>query len=139
MSFRNWFSGKNRLDLSKRSPAVRSLIKKTVAYLRKRAQEDPTAQIRPAMLARAIGENEMLALTALDMLQSAGVTKAHLGLYCGVTMHRLGEVEPGRPVPEALPCDACFGESHDLDAGTMRKGIYFTLDPGALAELKEAA
>jgi len=139
MSFRSWFSGKNRLDLSKRSPAVRSLIKKTVAYLRKRAEEDPTAQIRPAMLARAIGENEMMALTALDMLQSAGVTKAHLGLYCEATMHRMGEVEPGCPVPEALPCDACLQELHDLDAGTMRKEIFFTLNPGALADLKKAA
>jgi hypothetical protein len=139
MSFRNWFSGKKRLDLSKRSPAVRSLIKKTIAYLRRRAEEDPTTQIRPAMLARAIGENEMMALTALDMLQSAGVTKAHLGLYCEATMHRMGEVAPGRPVPEALPCDACPGELHDLDAGTMRKEIFFTLDPEALAELKEAA
>jgi hypothetical protein len=139
MSFRSWFSEKNRRDLSKRSPAVRSLINKTVAYLRKRAEEDTTTQIRPAMLARAIGENEMMALTALDMLQSAGVTKAHLGLYCEATMHRLGEVEPGRPVAEPLPCDACFGELHDLDTGTMRKEIFFTFDPEALAELKEAA
>jgi hypothetical protein len=139
MSFRNWFRGKNRLDLSKRSEAVRSLIKKTVAYLQRRATEDQAAQIRPAMLASAIGVNEMIALTALDMLQSAGVTKAHLGLYCDATMHRLGEVEQGRPVPEALPCDACLGELHDIGAGTMRREIFFTFDPDALAELKEAA
>jgi len=118
---------------------VRSLIKKTIAYLQRRAAEDPAAQIRPAMLASAIGVNEMIALTALDMLQSAGVTKAHLGLYCDATMHRLGEVELGRPVPESLPCDACLGEPHDFGTGTMRREIFFTFDPDALAELKEAA
>jgi hypothetical protein len=139
MSFRNWFSGKKQLDLSKRSPVVRSLIKKTIAYLRKRAAEDPTAQIRPAMLAMAIKENEMIALTALNMLQETGVTKAHLGLYCDATMQRMGMAEPGGPVPEALPCDACSGDQHDLDSGTMRRELYFTLDPEALDELKEAA
>lgn len=139
MSYRNWFSGKHRLDLSKRSEAVQSLIKKTITYLQKRAAEDPTAQIRPAMLASAIGVNEMIALTALDMLQSAGVTKAHIGLYCDATMHCLGEVEPGRPAPESLPCDACLREMHDFGTGTMRKEIFFTFDPEALAELKEAA
>jgi hypothetical protein len=118
---------------------VRSLIKKTIAYLQIRAAEDPTTQIRPAMLALAIGANEMIALTALDMLQSAGVTKAHIGLYCEATMHWLGEVEPGRPVPEALPCDACLREMHDFGAGTMRREIFFTVNPEALAELKEAA
>jgi hypothetical protein len=139
MSFRNWFSGKNRLDLSRRSAAVQSLMKKTIAYLQRRAAEDPTAQIRPEMLASAIGENEMIALTALDMLQNAGVTKAHIGLYCAATMHRLGELVPGSPVPEAIPCDACLREPHDLGTGTMRKEIFFTFDPEALAELKEAA
>jgi hypothetical protein len=139
MSFRNWFSGTKRLDLYKRSPVVRSLIKKTIDYLQRRAAEDPTAQIRPAMLAMAIGENEMIALTALNMLEKAGATKAHLGLYCDATMHRMGEAEPGRPVPETLSCDACLGEQHDLDAGTMRKQLYFTFDPEALAELQEAA
>jgi len=54
---------------------VRSLIKKTIAYLQRRATEDPAAQIRPQCSLRAIGVNEMIALTALDMLQSAGVTK----------------------------------------------------------------
>jgi|WetSurMetagenome_2_1015567.scaffolds.fasta_scaffold290399_2 hypothetical protein len=139
MSFRSWFSGNKRLELSKRSPVVKSLIRKTVAYLRKRAAEDPRAQIRPAMLAQAIGENEMVALTALDMLQNAGVTKAYIGLYCDATMHPLAKVEPGRPLPESMHCDACSGEPHDLDTGTMRREIFFTFDPEALAGLKEAA
>jgi hypothetical protein len=139
MSFRNWYSGKKRLDLSKRSPAVQSLIKRTIAYLRQRAAENPTAQIRPAMLATAIGENEMIALTALSILQRAGITKAHLGLYCGATMQWMGEVEPGRPAPKTLSCDACLGEQHDLDSGSMRREIFFTFDPKALAEVKEAA
>jgi hypothetical protein len=139
MSFRNWFSGKKQLDLSRRSPVVRSLIKRTIDYLQRRAAEDPTAQIRPAILARAIGENEMIALTALNMLQKAGVTQAHLGLYCDATMHRMGEVEPNCPVPEALPCDACPGQQHDLDSGTMRRELFFTFDPEALAEAEGAA
>jgi hypothetical protein len=139
MSFHSWFSGKHRLDLSKRSEAVQSLIKKTIDYLQRRAAEDPTAQIRPAMLASAIGVNEMIALTALDMLQSAGVTKAHIGLYCAETMQWMGEVKRGRPTPEALPCDACAREMHDFGSGTMRKEIFFTFDPEALAELKVAA
>jgi hypothetical protein len=139
MSFRNWFRGKKRLDLSKRSPAVQSLIKKTIAYMQKRAAEDRAAQIRPAMLAMAISENEMIALTALNILRKAGVTEAHLGLYCDATMQRMGEASPGGPIPEALPCDACFGEQHDLDTGTMRKELFFTFDPEALAEVKEAA
>jgi hypothetical protein len=139
MSFRNWFSGRKRLDLSRRSPAVRALISKTIAYLRRRAAEDPTAEIRPEMLARAIGENEMIALTALNILQKAGITKAHLGLYCDATLQRMGEAEPGGPVPEALPCDACLRQQHDLDSGTMRRGIFFTFDPEALGEVEEAA
>jgi hypothetical protein len=138
MSFRNWYSGKKRLDLSKRSPVVRSLMQKTIVYLRRRAAEDPTAQIRPAMLAKAIGENEMIALTALNILQKAGITKAHIGLYCDATMQWLGEAEPYGSVPEILRCDAC-GEEHDLDSGSMRREIFFTFDPKALAEVKEAA
>jgi hypothetical protein len=138
MSFRSWYSGKRPLNLSKRSPAVQSLIKKTIAYLRKRAAEDPRAQIRPAMLAMAIGENEMIALTALDILQNSGITKAHLGLYCGATMQWMREVEPGSPVPKSLPCGAC-GERHDFDSGAIRTEIFFTFDSKALAELKEAA
>ena len=139
MSFPSLFSRKKRFDFSKRSPAVQSLIKKTVAYLRKRAEEDRSAQIRPATLAMAIGENEMIALTALNMLQKAGVTKAHLGLYCDATMQPVGEVEPGGPIPEVLPCSACAGEEHDLDSGKMRRELFFTFDPEALAEVKQAA
>jgi hypothetical protein len=138
MSFRNLFSGKKGLDLSRRSPAVQSLIGKTIAYLLKRAAENPSAQVRPAMLARAIGENEMIALTALSMLEEAGVTKAHIGLYCDATMQPIAEAQPGSPLPESLPCPAC-GEEHDLDSGTMKKEIFFTFDPKALAQVKVAA
>jgi hypothetical protein len=138
MSFRNWFNAGKQLDLSKHSPAVQALLRKTIVYLRRRAEEDPSTQIRPAMLALAIGENEMLALTALDLLQSAGVTKAHMGLYCASTMQPLGEYEPGGRSPESLPCPAC-GEPHDLDNGTIQSEIFFSINPEALAELKEAA
>jgi hypothetical protein len=133
------FSGNKRLDLTKRSPAVQSLIRKTITYLRKRSAEDPTAQIRPAMLALALGENEMIALTAPNMLQNAGITKEHPGLYCDATMQWLGEFEPGGSVPGALPCDVYFGEQHDFDSGTMRRELFFIFDPKALSELKEAA
>jgi hypothetical protein len=139
MSFRSLFSRKKGLDLSKRSPAVRSLIARTLAYLRKRAAEDPSAEIRPAMLSMAIGENEMIALTALNMLQKAGVTKAHVGLYCDATMQPVGEAEPGGEIPGILPCVACAGQEHELDTGTMRKELFFTFDPKALGELEQVA
>ena len=138
MSFRNLFSGKKRLDLSKRSAAVRSLVTRTIGYLQKRANEDPNAQIRPAMLAQAIKVNEMIALTALSILQDAGVTKAHIGLYCSATMQPMGGGEAGSPQLGALRCNDC-GEQHDLGSGTMRKEIFFTFDSKALAEIKEAA
>lgn len=138
MSFRNWYSGRRRLGLSKRSPAVRSLLQKTISYLRKRSAEDTAAQIRPAMLAKAIGENEIIALTALDILQEAGITKAHIGLYCDSTMQWMGEADANDSVPETLLCDAC-GEQHDLSSGSMRREIFFTFDPKALADVKEAA
>jgi hypothetical protein len=138
MSFRNWYSGRKRLDLSRRSPAVRSLLQKTISYLRKRSSENPAAQIRPAMLAKAIGENEMIALTALNILEKAGITEAHIGLYCDATMQWMGEADPSDSVPETLLCDAC-GEQHDLSSGSMRREIFFTFDPKALADVKEAA
>ncbi|NYF91397.1 hypothetical protein RBB79_17365 [Tunturiibacter empetritectus] len=61
---------------------MRSLIERTFAYLRNRATDNPDPEIRPAMLAQAVGENEMVALTALSILEDAGVMKAHIGLYC---------------------------------------------------------
>ena len=53
-------------------------------------------------------------------------------------MQWMGQAEPGGLVPESLPCDAC-GDQHSLDAGSMKKEIFFTFDPKALAEVKEAA
>jgi hypothetical protein len=138
MSFRNLFSPKKELNLSKRSPVVRSLIERTVQYLRRRAAEDPAAQIRPAMLGQAIGEDDLIALTALNILRKAGVTKPHIGLYCDATMQPMGEADPGHPIPEVLPCPACGGE-HDVDSGTMRKELFFTFDPDALGNVKQAA
>ncbi len=139
MSFLSSFSRKKSLDLSKRSPAVRSLIERTLAYLRNRATDNPDAEIRPAMLAQAIGENEVVALTALSMLEDAGITKAHIGLYCDATMQYIGQAEPGEPIPQELPCDACAGDVHALDSGAMKREIFFTFDVKALSELKKAA
>jgi ribosomal protein S25 len=139
MLFPKLFNKTRAFDLSKRSVAVRSLVEKTLAYLRKRAAENPSAQIRPSMLAQVIGENGMIALTALRILEKAGITKSHIRLYCAKTEQYMGQAEPGQSLPETLPCDACERQEHDLDSGTMRSEIFFTFDPVALAQATKVA
>ena len=120
------------------SPVVKQVLRDTLHYLNRVTANDPGIEIRPAMLAQNIRESEMVALSALYLLEKAGVVTPHVGVYCKSTLAPMETYGVGEPIPTALPCPACF-EEHNFDDRTMSKELFFTVSRDALKQYERQA
>jgi hypothetical protein len=120
------------------SPKVREVVRQTVEYLDRITSSDPEAEIRPAMLAQTLRENEVVAISALYLLEQAGIVAPHTGVYCKATMAPIETYSLHEPIPPTLPCPACF-EEHSFDDGSMTKELFFTVNRDALRNYERKA
>ena len=120
------------------SPRVREVVRQTVEYLDRITSSDPEAEIRPAMLAQVLRDNEVVAISALYLLEQAGIVTPHVGVYCRATMAPIEGYSVQQPIPPMLPCPACF-EEHSFDDRTMTKELFFTVNRDALRNYERKA
>jgi hypothetical protein len=120
------------------SPKVDELLRRTVEYLDRVTSSDPEAEVRPAMLAQKIQESEVAALSALYLLEQAGIVTPRIGVYCRSTLAPIETYSVDETIPSTLPCPACF-EEHSFDDRTVTKELFFTVNRDALERYERKA
>jgi len=127
MSLANWF--RNSLT-PQRSARLDSVINKTLVYLKSRPNDD---EILPRILAKAIGESELTATTALRILEERGVTHHVFVLACGKTRKSLDRQVELHKLAESKHCNLCDEEHSQID-DTCHIELVYTIDREKLAK-----
>ena len=136
MSLRSWF---NRPDPGKqKSSRLDSVVSAVVGYLRGVLAKNPSAEVRPALLAQVLNESELAILAALHVLEKKGVVEPHYGLYCSANSTPIDVYSSLAEVLDESPCEVC-DEEHSLDDRSMYTELFFTVNPQQLNLFRLAA
>lgn len=127
MSLVNWF--KNSFT-PPHSARLDSVINKALAYLKSEPTDD---EILPRILAKAIGESELTATTALRILEQRGVTRHKFALGCGTTHLSLDRQDELHKLAPSKYCHIC-DEEHSQAEDTCNIELFYTIDRKKLAE-----
>ncbi len=126
MSLANWFRNSNTPH---RSARLDSVINKALAYLKSRPDD---TEVLPRILAKAIGESELTATTALRILEERGVTHHVFVLACGRTHKSLDRQDELHKLAESKYCNLC-DEAHSQLDDTCHIELVYTIDREKLA------
>jgi len=107
------------------------LLLDTAQYLASRPSDD---EFPAKIVASALSESEMAALTALSLLEERGITQHHFGVYCSRRGVPLDTYENLKEIPEngRWRCEDC-DEDHSVSDNSCRVEVYFTVDRDKLA------
>jgi hypothetical protein len=132
MSLATWF---RQTAAPETSPRVEGLVLRTAQYL---SSKPSTEEFVPKVVGAALSESELVAMTALSLLEKMGITKHHFGVYCGNTGVPLESYDDLKDLTDSLPCKTC-DDHHSVSEGTCKIEIYFTVDRDRLARFTAKA
>ena len=93
-----------------------------------------TSEFPPKIVGKALSESELVAMTALSILERMGITKHHFGVYCGNTSLPLASYDDLKDVQGPWRCETC-DEDHSVSNRTSKIEIYFTVNRDRLARV----
>lgn len=126
MSYANWF---RRQPPARTSPRLEALILHIAQYIQSRPAID---EFRPNIVAKAVSESELAALTGLSILERLGITKQHFGVYCGNTNTLLESYDDLAGISGPWRCEVCDAD-HSVAENSCKIDIFFTVDRDRLA------
>lgn len=120
------------------SPRLNGLVLAVAGYLARVVAEDPSAEVRPAMVAQVLHESELAILAAFYVLEKKGVVEPHYGLYCAANASPIEVYSSLLEVPSESHCEIC-DEDHSTDDSSMYTELFFTIDIQQLLTLRSVA
>jgi hypothetical protein len=123
MSWQNLFK-QSKPHSSLSSPRLDGVVHALAKYIDRVTKDNPRAEVRPAMAAKALNEPELAVLAAFYVLERAGAVSPRYGLYCRAHQSCIETYASMADIPDETDCPICDGV-HTPDDGSAEIELFF--------------